>query len=102
MIVLLFGCVGTSVSSEVVKIDTVLNKVTITWITYDSAFTLQQACVAAGVVVKKGRFIRGCAQPNRREGTCIIHAQIPEHVNDTKTLVLGHEALHCFAGAFHK
>lgn len=47
--------------------------------------------------------IGGCATFDPAAGTCTIYAPMPAFVEDQQRMaILGHEALHCFQGYFHR
>lgn len=41
-------------------------------------------------------------KPNNESYTCEIHIVRPTRVDDSYTLTLGHEMLHCIYGSYHK
>jgi len=40
-------------------------------------------------------------KPENAENECTIHTVEPRRVDDTNTLTLGHEMLHCLYGSYH-
>lgn len=43
----------------------------------------------------------GCAVAHHAEARCTVYVSKPEHVDDARTTVLGHEVLHCAIGRYH-
>lgn len=40
-------------------------------------------------------------EPQDAEYTCDVYVQRPRNIDDTHTLTLGHEMLHCLIGSYH-
>lgn len=72
-------------------------------ITYENVLQVDRACRNLGYKALPFpiTLIEGCA--TYRGGTCTIHARRPYTSTDTAAFrVLGHEALHCFSGDWHR
>ncbi len=44
---------------------------------------------------------RGFAVWSPNDSQCDVYLQLPDSIDDDKTLTLGHEVFHCIAGQFH-
>jgi len=97
--IFLTGCAA--FDSPVNKIGYIADSSNITWMRYDTQQEVEQACNKLGLIATAGNQILACAQWNVIAKTCVIHAQVPETLDDEATTNLGHEFLHCFTGLFH-
>ena len=70
------------------------DEVTITWKRFDSYKEVSNACGVDNV--------KGCASYNLKNKTCTIYSLNPRGLDDIATCTLGHEAKHCFDGAYHE
>ena len=98
---MLSGCAGLP-TGEPINTTPINDQAYITWIRIDDQFDLQKECQKLGLSAGIGYEIVGCAVFNLKKHTCTIFAANPQTLNDEKTTILGHEALHCFDGSFHK
>ena len=80
--------------------DTVQIKVV--WLPTNAA--VQRTCSELGAwggVNPHVHFYVGCNAYNHETNVCTIYTVEPTDLDDEKTRVLGHEALHCFEGVYH-
>ena len=71
----------------------------ITWITAESD-EVRKVCDQLYGPALIGKF-HGCAY--KKDGMCYIYTPAPRDESDrTAMMIIGHEALHCFIGEFHR
>ena len=105
LLALIFAALAAPVGALQGTRDDTQANVVVVW--YEDRITLADHCHKLGawpgytLQIVRRQAVPGCSVFFRDRGECHVHVLRPQAVDDQRTLVFGHEVLHCFLGKYH-